>query len=98
MRRRPAWPTMRTELQARRLLVAAPLGRALPMKIRAGCSRVWLALALAIGSVLPAHAQATAPPAASSGSKNLAPGFGGPAAKDPVVVMPVDVELFSLSA
>lgn len=68
------------------------------MKIRAGCSMVWLAFALALGPVLPAHAQTTAPPAASSASKNLAPGFAGPAAKDPVVVMPVDVELFSLSA
>lgn len=30
--------------------------------------------------------------------KNLAPGFGGPALADKVLMMPVDVELFSLSA
>ncbi|HEY6510564.1 MAG TPA: hypothetical protein VI032_01215 [Burkholderiaceae bacterium] len=41
-------------------------------------------------------AQTTAPPPAAN--KNLAPGFTGPSAKDPVVLMPVDVELFSLSA
>lgn len=48
-----------------------------------------------------AHAQTPAPAAAApaaANSKYLAPGFTGLARNDVVAVMPVDVELFSLSA
>lgn len=56
-----------------------------------------LALAFVLCLSVPARglAQAAAAPVAN---KYLAPGFSGPSAKDAVVLMPVDVELFSLSA
>jgi hypothetical protein len=37
-------------------------------------------------------------PQAASANKNVAPGFAGPSSADRIVLMPVDVELFSLSA
>jgi hypothetical protein len=43
-------------------------------------------------------AASSSPPAAPTVSRNVAPGFPGLSAGDKVVLMPVDVELFSLSA
>jgi hypothetical protein len=54
-----------------------------------------VALLLALTMLLPARATAQpAPPV----SRNLAPGFTGLKASDTVLLMPIDVELFSISA
>jgi len=62
--------------------------------VSAGASRFARILALAVltVSLLPAGADA------QQASRNLAPGFTHMARSDKVVIMPVDVELFSLSA
>ena len=62
-----------------------------------------LGAALLVGVAIPAAAQSTptlwstAPPA-STQSKNLAPGFSALAKGARVVIMPTDIELFSISA
>jgi hypothetical protein len=63
---------------------------------RAATVLAWLVLASCLMVPRPVHAQASTPPSAAS--KNLAPGFSALSSKDPVLLMPVDVELFSLSA
>jgi hypothetical protein len=56
-----------------------------------------LAVALVLLVAFGVGAQ-TAPAAPAAGNKNLAPGFAGLSSADKVLLMPVDVELFSLSA
>jgi hypothetical protein len=57
------------------------------------------ALVLALAAALPAQAQsAAAKPPANAASRNLAPGFAGLPRDGSLVIMPIDVELFSLSA
>lgn len=51
-----------------------------------------------LGAALPALAQTTPAPAAAFDEKLVAPGFAGLSAQDRIALMPVDVELFSLSA
>ncbi len=65
-----------------------------------GLRRAALCAALFCSLAFAAHAQTTAAPPAPPAptSKQLAPGFAGLAAEDRIVLMPVDVELFSLSA
>jgi len=63
---------------------------------RLAASVVWMAWLSCAALPQAALAQTSTPTASSN--KNLAPGFSGPSAKDPVLLMPVDVELFSLSA
>lgn len=56
---------------------------------------------VALCLALPAQAQTVAPaqaPSKVAQSKNLAPGFAGLSTTDRVMLMPIDVELFSLSA
>lgn len=61
------------------------------------CAAAWVLMAAF--AVAAQTAPAPSPPAPSPAAhKNLAPGFAGPAVGDRILLMPVDVELFSLSA
>jgi hypothetical protein len=59
--------------------------------------RRWSVIACLLAALIaPVQAQNSSPPVASS--KNLAPGFTGLSTRDTLLLMPIDVELYSLSA
>jgi hypothetical protein len=70
------------------------------MSVLALCRSVVVALLVAGVAASPSLSQPTSPAPRGQGaeSKNLAPGFGGMLISDRLLLMPIDVELFSLSA